>query len=305
MRRHTWNMHKVFAVMVAVCLGLMMLSACGKKASDQQEEAPAQQEATEQQEETKPEADADDEPEDELGPAAAYGIDGPIWVMASESGTYTMGDSDPVSFTTTYTYDDHGNAVMYEDDGAKQECTYDEQGYPLFYTYTYEDDVSTTTYTYERDADGKVVSRTGDDGGSATWEYYPSGRIQSVTTIYAGTTTSPDGTEETPTTFTSVMYYDETGLLTRSESDFGSNDVQLTGYEYELDENGNPLTCTTNTSSGEVTQTTTRTYTYDENGNVSHVSVSSENMSQEIDITWQKVEEPSVYATLQAHLRTL
>lgn len=308
MRRHDLRKNTFFALVVVLFVAVTMLTACGKS-TDSQQAAPAEDEKTEQTEakdegKTPQAGTEDDETEDQVGPAAAYGLEGPIWVLASEKGTYTIGSGEAKEYTATYTYDDHGNVVKYEGEGILEESTYDNEGYVLTDAITYEDEATTNTYEYERDADGRVVKRTGSDGSVTTWEYHPSGRIMSVTTASQGTTLDERTGEETPVEYTTKSYYDETGLATRTESNFGDGEDQLSGFEYELNDEGKPITCTRYTTSGEIQQTLTTTFTYDENGNVSHISMSSENTSEEIDMTWVKVEEPSLYATLRGHLFT-
>lgn len=200
---------------------------------------------------------------------------------------------------SVYDRDEHGNAVTNtstsgdNEQVVKYEC--DENGYTTSIT---QPDGETITYEMTLDGD-KLLKTVGSNGAITEYAYHENGLPSEVVSSF--------GDE-----FTNVKSYDENGYLVEMDVSFKGGDSEnkvVMGYEWELDEAGNPVSITV--TEKETTENSTagnlRPGKYaiecDANGNI--LKISDEDGNAILEHEYVKVDDPSKSCMLSNMMKSV
>lgn len=298
MKKRTFLYSCALACVLGLGLCVVSLTACSSGADGGSSEETATTDADTQDDATDQDADAS---ETDVAPAPE-----PAWVLTKETSTYTY-DGDTSTYTITREIDEHGNRLrvsMDDGTGADPSVTayeWDEDGFITGYTSGEE----SVTVTAEKDDQGREVKSTYSDGSVVETTYDENGAISKR--VYTGTsqTMDGDGNWVDAGTYVRTVNYDGDGFVLSGTYDSDSYSSQ---YEksYERDADGRVTSVTTAEGpAGEEPTIRTVAVEYDENGNIVRATETTEGYSMVNEYEYTLVNEPSLGASLESHLKPL
>ncbi len=208
-----------------------------------------------------------------------------VYIPTSKTVHYADGTPDLV---TTYTLDEHGNAVtVTEEQGQASssiDYTYDPYGV-INGSPTLDAPISTEVELDDRGQPIRIMVTTDLDSGEATYSYYDvRGRIETATIGHDGGSTES-------------KRYDRDGWPLSATITDGDGTAHEVSYVYEINENG-AVTKMYVAMDGDEAQEFS--FTYDENGCVATVTAPDGSVTS---YTYELVKDPSPYAMAQALLK--
>ncbi|MDI9589954.1 MAG: hypothetical protein QM302_02745 [Acidobacteriota bacterium] len=285
----------MWCLALVLAFGTVLLSACAPEDAPADDPAPVEREA-------EPTDDVEPEPEPEAQKA--------VWVVTKDTQTYTVGE-DSSSAVVEYELDGHGNVTKVTSDGYVESFERDADGIVTSKTTSYGDDQEVVEYRVERDESGRAVKIVGTDGSVETRSYDDDGNL--VERIYQGTYPSYDeeGDRGADGTYQTTETYDADGLLMASESSPDGGQAQKSEHAYERDDAGRVVSVTRRVWStdddgepivGSVFEERAA-IEYDDNGNIVRKVVEGESFSLVTEYEYAEVEDASLEARINAHLK--